>query len=155
MPASGNRVCVWWVHQKGREFVKNASWEQLRASHGFQIALLTTKRSYRSPDWRILKAKNVFRALTAYFMILEMGKWSLSCCSKQSKFCVILVHRCLATWHTLQICIVQWKLQLMNTKSALEIGDIHSEKLCFLVVGTICSASTSVCDTWILYSESL
>ena len=31
--------------------------------------------------------------------------------------------------------------------SALEIGDIHSEKLCFLAVGTICSAGLSVCDS--------
>ena len=37
--------------------------------------------------------------------------------------------------------------------SVEEHWDIHSEKLCFLAVGTICSASISVCDSWILYSK--
>ena len=62
------------------------------------------------------------------------------------------VHSCLATRHTLQICTyslvnVAVDEYQKRSESTLKIGDIHSEKLCFLPVGTICSADISVCDS--------
>ena len=70
-------------------------------------------------------------------MNVEMGKWS---CDFSTQMFGHMTHTA-NTYSSVKVAVDEY------LNSVEEHWDIHSEKLCFLAVGTICSASISVCDS--------